>query len=94
MVGSSSVWLYIGIFNSGDTPISIDKVGLELGTRLKHHPLEVDKPNPYKEVTKGELYKVPVIDVDVDERQLLWAWAKDASGKQYKSKVHPYIKAD
>jgi hypothetical protein len=93
--GGSSIVMYIGLVNTGDVPVGISKVGLEFGTLLKHYPVVVDNPEPYKEITKGdEIYKVPVTVADEDKQKLLWAWVKDTTGKQYRSKTHPYIKAD
>jgi hypothetical protein len=76
-------------------PIGIQKVGLEFGTRINHFSVGVEDLYPITEITKGQPQRV-YVDVadDVDKKQLLWAWAKDTTGKQFRSKIIPYIKAD
>jgi hypothetical protein len=85
-------WMFISVVNTGDEPISIHKAGLEIGTIRKHSSKSVAIPNPNYVITKGQSpYEIQINLEDKDIRPILQAWVIDATGKKYRSKLHPYL---
>ena len=84
----------ITIVNVGKDPLTLVAAGLELGTKSNHHSWTANLPDPRKEMTQGQPIEIPVSLDNIDNKHVLWAWGKDATGKTYRSKRHPYNEPD
>jgi len=79
----------IEIINSGRRPVTISYCGFKLKTDSIMNIQQVIDPNLPKQIAEGESYKSYADFAEGDSEKIIYAWVKDATGKEYRSKKWP-----
>ena len=79
----------IETINSGKRPLTIANCGFKLKTESIMNIQQVIDPNLPKQLSEGEAYSSYTDFVAGDAEKIIYAWVKDASGKEYKSRKWP-----
>ncbi|MEK6408718.1 MAG: hypothetical protein AABN34_17485 [Acidobacteriota bacterium] len=79
----------IDMINEGRRPITIVASGFKLDTKSDENTATVFDPNLPKEINEGQRCTTFVNPETIDTDKILYAWARDATGKVYRSKKQP-----
>jgi len=82
--------LGIKVINKGRRPITIEGCGFKLDADSGENLLSVLDPNLPKPLGEGESLTTYADPSQVQARNVLFAWARDAGGRVYKSKRRPF----
>ena len=83
----------IDVINEGRRPITIVASGFKLDTESDENIATFFDPNLPKEIYEGQCCTTFVNPESIDTNKILYAWARDATGKVYRSKKHPFKKS-
>ncbi len=92
LMSSKAATLKLGIkvINKGRRPVTIECCGFKLDTRSGENLLSVLDPNLPKPLGEGESLTAYADPSEVQAKNVLLAWARDAGGRVYKSKSRPF----
>jgi len=80
----------IAISNTGKAPITVVASGFKLDTKSDQNTITVMDPFLPKELTQGQNHSTYVNPGEIVENTILYAWARNATGRVYRSKKHPF----
>ena len=91
LVGASGSAQRIGIdmINDGRRPVTIVGSGLKLDTESHENVATVYDINLPLEIKEGQRHTSFVNPVTLEGRKILYAWVRDARGREYHSKRRP-----
>jgi hypothetical protein len=91
LVGPLASEMKIGIdmINEGKRPITIVASGFKLDTESQKNVATVYDINLPAEIHEGQRHTSFVNPDTVDTEKILYAWARDATGREYQSKKRP-----
>lgn len=79
----------IDIINEGKRPITIVASGFRLDTESDENMVTVFDPNLQKQINEGQCHTTFVNPDTIETSKILYAWARDATGREYRSKKYP-----
>lgn len=79
----------VEIINSGKRPITISYSGFKLGIKTNMNICQIIDPNLPKQIAEGESYTSYTDFIEGSHDKIIYAWVKDATGKEYKSNKWP-----
>lgn len=82
--------LGIKVVNKGRRPVMIDCCGFKLDADNGENLLPVLDPNLPKPLREGESLTTYADPSEVQAKNVLFAWARDAGGRVYKSEGRPF----
>jgi hypothetical protein len=82
--------LGIKVINKGRRPVTIEGCGFKVDTDSGEILLSVLDPNLPKPLGEGESLTTYADPSEVQAKNVLFAWARDAGGRVYKSKGRPF----
>lgn len=90
-IGPQTKEVKIGIemVNNGRRPITIVSSGFELDTDSDENIITVLDPNFPRELLEGQRYVTFTNPKEIDSSKILFARARDATGRVYRSKKRP-----
>jgi len=83
--------LGIKVTNKGTRPVTIEACGFRIDTKSKENTVTVLDPTLPKRLGEGEPPHTTFADpAEVPASRILFAWARDATGRVYTSKKRPF----
>ena len=79
----------IDIINESSRRLTIVAAGFKLDTESDENMATVYDPNLPIEIGDGQRHTTFVNPNTIDPENILYAWARDATGKEHRSKKHP-----
>ena len=79
----------IEIVNAGRRPVTLVSTGFELDTDSDENIITVLDPNLPRELSEGQRYITYTNPKEFDSGKILFARARDATGRVYRSKKNP-----
>ncbi len=79
----------IDMINEGKRPITIVASGFKLDTDSDENTATVFDPGLPKQIDEGQSYTTFVNPETIDTNKILYAWARDATGRAHRSEKHP-----
>jgi hypothetical protein len=79
----------IDMINQGRRPITIVASGFKLDTDLEENMVTLFDPNLPRQINDGQHHTTFADPDRIDANKILYAWGRDATGKEYRSKKHP-----
>lgn len=79
----------IDMINKGKRPITIVASGFKLDTESDENMVTLFDPNLPRQINEGQRHTTFANPERIDANKILYAWARDATGKEYRSKKHP-----
>ena len=79
----------IDMINEGKRPITVVASGFKLDTESDENTATVFDPGLPKQIDEGQRYTTFVNPETIDTSKILYAWARDATGQEHRSKRHP-----
>jgi hypothetical protein len=79
----------IEVFNKGRRPLTIVASGFRLATRSDENTATAPDDALPKELAEGQRHVTYVNSTDIEPHNILYAWARDATGRTYYSKKRP-----
>jgi hypothetical protein len=91
LIGASGSAQKIGIdmINSGKRPVTIVSSGFKLDVESQANVATVPDMNLPLEISEGQRHTTFVNPGTLEGRKILYAWARDATGREYFSKKRP-----
>lgn len=91
LIGSYKSERKIGIdmINEGKRPITIVASGFKLDIEPDENVVTVLDSQLPKELHEGQRHTTFVIPEELNASKILYAWARSATGREYRSKKHP-----
>lgn len=80
----------IDMINVGKRPITIVASGFRLDTESHENMATVLDPQLPKELHEGQSHTTFVLPKEIDTSKVLCAWARDPTGREYRSKKRPF----
>ena len=86
-----NVWRIVHVANIGRRPIVVEFVGIKLADAIEFTSLNSeDLP---KRLEEGDSFDSRNIDKNIDLYKIQYCWARDSTGKTWKSKQNPFVRA-
>lgn len=82
--------LGIRVTNKGPRPVTIEACGFRIDTKSKENTVTVMDPTLPKRLGEGEPHTTFADPAEVPASRILFAWARDATGRVYTSKKRPF----
>jgi len=81
----------IGIYmvNTGKRPLTVVASGFRLSTQAEENIATVMDPTLPKELAEGQSHTTYANPNEIEVNKILFAWARDATGREYRSKKRP-----
>lgn len=79
----------IDMINKGKRPITIVASGFKLDTESDKNMATLFDPNLPRQITEGQRHTTFANPDEIAPNKVLYAWARDATGKEYRSKKYP-----
>ena len=79
----------IDMINKGKRSITIVASGFKLDTESDKNMATLFDPNLPRQINEGQRRTTFANPDEIDLNKILYAWARDATGKEYRSKKHP-----
>ncbi len=81
--------VFITVVNTGKEPLTIVASGFRFNTKSDENTGTVADPDLPKELTQGQSHRTYVNPDELESRKVIYAWARDATGKVWRSRRYP-----
>ncbi|MCR4316637.1 MAG: hypothetical protein NUW37_09850 [Planctomycetes bacterium] len=79
----------IDVINKTRRPITVVAYGFRLDTQDDENTLSITEMSGRRPIEEGNSHSVFFNPIDLNGRKVLYAWARDATGEEHRSKKYP-----
>jgi hypothetical protein len=87
--GASQPTVTITMVNTGKEPLTVIATGFRLDTKSDENMATVVDPSLPTELTQGQRHTTFANYDEITAHKILYAWARDATGRKYRSRKRP-----